>query len=118
MSNRRLQRVRGDGQLPPVGEDKQRRSRPGHPAALGQHQREPEAVGALVSVVAFEVGKLVLNVAADVLVARGLRATLGSGAAAGVVRRIGDHCVGRAVRQRSQYGQRVSAVELDGHGFP
>lgn len=112
---RRLERVRRDRELPPVGEDARDGVGAGYAVALGHPEGAPEAVGPLVPVVPFEVrhGGGGVGLALDVLGRRGrCRSRLARRAARGVGR-VGQHHVDAVRGELAQDVEHISDVELD-----
>ncbi|EFF45479.1 hypothetical protein XAUB_04270 [Xanthomonas citri pv. aurantifolii str. ICPB 11122] len=110
-----LQRVGGQRQLPPVGEQQHRRAVLEHACALRQPQVHPFQVRALVALVANEVGVQLRATALDVFLRRWL-GPCRSGQATTGIRRISDQSVERIRFERGQDGQGVALQELVFHG--
>lgn len=102
-------------QLPPVGEDERGAGLDGRAIGLGEQEGEPEAVRALVSVLAGEVGEVVLGVRRGVLRARGAAGALAARSAAAVVGRVRDHSIHAVVGDAGEGGQRVTSVRVVRH---
>lgn len=106
-----LQRIGRGRQLPPVLEDQRGTGLDGRTVGLGEQGREPDAVGPLISVLAGEVGEVVLGVGGGVLRAGAAAGAVAAGSAAAVVGRIGDEGVDAAVGDGGDGGQRVTSVQ-------
>lgn len=116
-----LQRIGRGRQLPPVVEDQRGTGLDGRTVGLGEQGREPDAVGPLISVLAGEVGEVVLGVGGGVLRAGTAAGAVAVGSAAAVAGRIGDEGVDAVVGDggaRSARHLGAGCTALRGSSFP